>query len=466
MDQVAPTKDSSLDGIGVPAPTPAADRIPSLIGPVPTYDHRLLFKGISTTGSISLFEQHLENYLKAFYSPTGVTKLPPRDPLRSLSDVSIELTIINVEKRRLGRAGPSSGTGGTRRRRRSLQTSAAPQLTLVYNQGTEYRTSNPSVSIDAIVSRPFSPEFVPDLVAYLQRRDRTFADLWDVAFVDEEQTPSPTQKPTRKPTREPTRKPTMDPTMAVAQTTSPTTWESMIPPSLRPVETDGSNLFVEDEATTPPPTSRRPSRRPSPAPTKPAVVESPSRFTIQGLLWLDTDADGLFDAADETLLDDVYVNLRKCEGDKWEQTVTTNARGKYQFFSDEPGEYYVEFFMPDPNNPDQYAFTRPKVAFGDDDIIDSDVVLLEETMGKSECMEMAGGFGRTINAGYRLKATVAPTQTPTAAPTVPRFCAEIKEDDEGKETWNFWGCRLPCESPHRHNDCPEGMRCALTHDCS
>ena len=65
-----------------------------------------------------------------------------------------------------------------------------------------------------------------------------------------------------------------------------------------------------------------------------------------------------------------------------------------------------------------------------------------------------------------LRETPPPTPSPTAAvaPAPPSFCADVTDLGGENPQFDFRGCSLPCSSP-RHEDCPDGMLCALTNDC-
>ena len=155
----------------------------------------------------------------------------------------------------------------------------------------------------------------------------------------------------------------------------------------------------------------------------------------------------------------------------------------------EEGEYYVDFFKPNPA--EQYEFTLPRVGRDDDAALDSDVVKLDgNNNGKSECTEVKEGYKKLTNAGYILR-TEEPTFSPTFAPssspskgsgdgkgdaptpeTIPRFCASITEARDEKcpggatpdadgMCFDYRGCSLPCDTA----SCPDGMLCAFTTDC-
>lgn len=60
-------------------------------------------------------------------------------------------------------------------------------------------------------------------------------------------------------------------------------------------------------------------------------------------------------------------------------------------------------------------------------------------------MEVREGFNRLITTG--------------APPMKPRYCADI----DGENNSDFGGFSLQCI--FRRNECPDGMRCALTNAC-
>ena len=209
----------------------------------------------------------------------------------------------------------------------------------------------------------------------------------------------------------------------------------------------------------------------TPSPT--SKTDFPAAITIQGLLWLDENSNGLFETT-EMALDGLFVNLRECENDRWKATTTTNAVGQYQFVVVDEGEYYIDFFKPNPV--ERYEFTIPKVAGNDDRALDSDVVKLDGTQGKSDCMEVKEGFNKLTNAGYVVKETPTPTVEPTSSPITkaPTTSSSSSNNTGGGyngycafvdgSNFDFLGCSLPCSSP-QHEDCPDGMLCALTSDC-
>lgn len=359
---------------------------------------------------------------------------------------------------------------------------AEAQFLAVYDQTTSYRTTDPSVTIGAIVRRPFDPEYTTTLVEHLIRRDpATFAELESIEFVegDGSQTVA-TAMATPPPT-------------PVATTGRPTPAAITGQPTKRPAESYRPTPFYDGvEETYEPMTNeptKRPTRRPTNPPTKrptipltpppspPPTGAGPVLLTIQGILWLDEDGNGLFETS-EPPMEGLFVNLRECDGDLWRNTTTTNAIGQYQFVDVEEGMYYLDFFKPQPV--ERYEFTIPRVGGTDDRVLDSDVVRLADgnkNNGKSECMEVGEGFKQLTNAGYRLRETPGPTAPPSpppsppptmspttgapvpTAPPTPMFCAVVTGED-----FDFQGCSQPCSSEDK--GCPDGMDCAYTNDCS
>ena len=218
-------------------------------------------------------------------------------------------------------------------------------------------------------------------------------------------------------------------------------------PTSRPVSTEKPTSKDNEEET------KSPTKKPTPSPTQPTIATFPAAITIQGLLWLDENENGLYETDDEPPLEGIFVNLRKCDGkDTYVSTKTTTSIGQYQFTGIEEGTYFVDFFKPSPSS--NYDFTLPKVAGNDEKALDSDVVIQNDgkTGGKSDCMEVKDGFNKLTNAGYKVKKTPQPSSSPTTtSPTIkapPRFCAFVSG-----EAFEFVGCSYPCTSP-QHTDCP------------
>jgi len=149
----------------------------------------------------------------------------------------------------------------------------------------------------------------------------------------------------------------------------------------------------------------------------PTFTNAPTQsLKVQGLIWLDENANGLYDSS-EPGLNGVFANLRACDNDQWVATTTSNEFGQYRFEGLEVGEYYVEFFKPNPF--DRYEFTLSRVAGDDDTTLDSDVILdLDGNNGRSGCIEVQrDGFNKLTNAGFISTLTTSPFNTfqPTSA---------------------------------------------------
>ncbi|MFO8007312.1 MAG: SdrD B-like domain-containing protein [Candidatus Brocadiia bacterium] len=96
-------------------------------------------------------------------------------------------------------------------------------------------------------------------------------------------------------------------------------------------------------------------------------------------VWEDLDEDGIQDAG-EPGVEGVTVNLYTC-ADTLVASTTTDANGLYLFDGLTPGDYYVEFVLPD-----GYAFTLQDQ--GADDALDSDA---DPTTGQAICTGLEGG---------------------------------------------------------------------------
>ena len=108
-------------------------------------------------------------------SPSNLATLEEGDELKSLTDVSIDVTVTSLERlRRL--AGMEGSVGSTsaaapvevKSRGKRQRLLVGSQFVAVYDQTTAYRTPDPNVSVDAIVSRPFDPEYAVTLVDRLR----------------------------------------------------------------------------------------------------------------------------------------------------------------------------------------------------------------------------------------------------------------------------------------------------------
>jgi hypothetical protein len=117
-------------------------------------------------------------------------------------------------------------------------------------------------------------------------------------------------------------------------------------------------------------------------PEEPAATAS-----IGDYVWLDTDGDGLQDAAEQAVSG---VTVRLLDGDgNVVATQETDASGKYLFDKLKPGQYQVEFVTPD-----GYTFTS---ANGGADDLDSDA---DASTGRSPVIDLKEGENiRTVDAG-------------------------------------------------------------------
>jgi protocatechuate 3,4-dioxygenase beta subunit len=121
---------------------------------------------------------------------------------------------------------------------------------------------------------------------------------------------------------------------------------------------------------------------PAPPPVVPAATAS-----IGDYVWLDTDGDGLQDAAEQAVSG---VTVRLLDGDgNVVATQETDASGKYLFDKLKPGQYQVEFVTPE-----GYTFTS---ANGGADDLDSDA---DASTGRSPVIDLKEGENiRTVDAG-------------------------------------------------------------------
>jgi hypothetical protein len=99
--------------------------------------------------------------------------------------------------------------------------------------------------------------------------------------------------------------------------------------------------------------------------------------TVGDRVWLDLNRNGLQDPG-ETGVTSVPVRLFTAEGTLVRET-TTNDQGLYLFTGLNPGQYYVEFVLPD-----NFAVTEPNV--GDNEEIDSDA---DPVTGRTAVFDLA-----------------------------------------------------------------------------
>ena len=462
------------------------------VPPVLTSGHRLLFVGSigpdvdvdniddgMDDDFVGALEVYLEGYISDYYSSDNLDDLDVDDELRNLSDVRIEVSVTDVVTYGAGGGLRRDGGSMTRRRRRlrrmrrrnkmhsdystyadvasrSIRSYAGggtsdpgrrlqdvwsggggedetPRFVAVYDQTTSYRTTDASVSIGAIVRRPFDPSVTSDLV---ERLRSGFPDILSTLSRIEYAEDYPTAETGTIATTTPSAMPTVSPTNADVDTMGPTTSSPL----------DAS----------PVPTKR-------PAIETLAPLSEPVALTITGLLWLDEDENGLYDAA-ESPLPGIFVTLRQCEEDTWRGTVRADSIGQYVFTNLTEGEYYVDFLKPN-DSFYSYEFTIPKIGGSDEAARDSDVTSQDSYKGQSECLSVRDGFMQLTNAGFvrseqgseSESASKSPTKSPTK-PLIPEFCAFVSG-----ENFDFAGCEFPCEN---QDDCSDDMVCAFTLDCS
>jgi streptogramin lyase len=96
-------------------------------------------------------------------------------------------------------------------------------------------------------------------------------------------------------------------------------------------------------------------------------------------VWEDLNRNGIQDAG-EPGIEGVTVNLHRCDGE-FVKTTMTDADGKYLFEDLLPGDYKVEFVLPD-----GFVFTMPDQ--GGDDAVDSDA---DPLSGMTICTSLAAG---------------------------------------------------------------------------
>jgi hypothetical protein len=92
----------------------------------------------------------------------------------------------------------------------------------------------------------------------------------------------------------------------------------------------------------------------------------PALGGIGDLVWIDSNQNGIQDLPTEPGVPGVTVNLYDADTDVLVATLITDANGNYLFLDLEPGDYYVEFVLPDPDD----DFIDPNA--GIDPALDSD----------------------------------------------------------------------------------------------
>ena len=174
-----------------PPPPEAAGGPPAqAIGPVVTVGHRLAFAGASSAvppAEVALLSRILEEYVNLFYQiylGSGTGGEGADDELDSVTQVTVELRVTNMELQSRRRRGLRKADA---REGRRLQRAAPPTFVATYEQTTTFLTSDPSVSIEALVRRPFEATQYKDiLVTQLQLQiPDVFAAVTDVEAVED-----------------------------------------------------------------------------------------------------------------------------------------------------------------------------------------------------------------------------------------------------------------------------------------
>ena len=426
------------------------------VPPKYTSGHRLLFTGISNPGNINILEAELTKYLNYFYTPEHMEMvLDVNDELRSLSDVSITLTITTLERRWM------------RTRRRSQEDSSLSRFIMVYDQSTSYRTSDVTISIGTIVRRPFDIEYTNGLVNQLQEGyPDSFLNLSSIEYLEIGELTSP---PT--------------PFTSTADLTTILTEVSSAPTA--------SNINIPTKVPT---TKQLFTLVPNPSPTTLPVIISevptitpPTTLTLTGIVWLDEDQNGMKETT-EPPMPKQFVNLRECIDDMWVAINQTDDMGQYYFTNITEGNYYIDYLKPPGGG---YNFTLPNVGGDDENVANSDVIKWDDYKGETECLTVTRGFSQLINAGIIINTqqqdesdvlpvvnrpqTPLTTSKPITQPTTTtnvgalEFCAFLEScttDVFGcikGQLFDFTFCAYPCDND---DDCPAGMVCAFTKDCS
>jgi hypothetical protein len=495
-----------------------------LVPPVLTSGHRLLFTGSSSDSladdDVGALGVYLEDYLNEFYSPERLEMLEADDDddddydeLRSLSDVSIGVTVTDLETDYPGGGGGGGGRRRRRRRRRRMRgggihaddpdgdddarsttTTTRPNararargggeddgsrrlqgggaeeedptppprwFVVVYDQTTSYRTTDASISIGTIVRRPFDDtDVASDLVGQLRSGfPDALSTLTGIEYVERDSNGGSSVVDSTGTDAAPPPSPTF-----VVATTTAVPVPMPPPPSGTP--TDAPTAAAAAAADTMGPTSSPSSSRPANESSQaPAYRPAATLLTVTGLLWLDEDGNGLFETTEKPMAG-LFVTLRECDVHTWRGTERTDAIGQYVFSNLTEGSYYVDFLRPG----DEYEFTIPKISGDEGDPRDSDVITQDSYKGSSDCLAVKEGFQQLTNAGFVLKGeeeeselapTIAPARAPASDPptkmSAPEFCAFVSV-----QNFDFVDCEFPCKN---QEDCPEDMLCANTLDC-
>lgn len=425
------------------------------VGPITTYNHKLLFEGLTNPGQLNSNDMNsiatnVQDYNNIFYSARVINAYDDGDYiLESIGNVTIGLTATKFEY-----------VLNDRRVRRNLRNNfrhlqpvgiVANGLTMEYRQTTKYDTIDESIRPGTIVRYPYSGRYQDRIVGYLKAVDPdTFSKLTRVLYVEGDVVggiePVPQPQPAPVPVANPPQPlpPTMKPTSALTPPPSP-------PPAV---------------PKTSPPT-------PAPVTPPPVAQAAPESYKVQGFVFFDADEDGIFDFSGgepEETFSGVWVNLRDCDTGDWRQTEATEQQGLYSFAEVEEGEYFLEFFKPSPA--EKYRPTILPAAGTDSSVLDSDLVGSTDTGGaRTYCFTVGPGFdsNQFFNAGFRLEPTPSPTPAPSKSPTltptnVSYYCAEVSTTSAGNQNFNFLGCQIRCGNGF--DECPGNTRCVFADVCA
>jgi hypothetical protein len=421
------------------------------VGPITTYNHKLLFEGLTNPGKLNSDDMNsiatnVQDYNNIFYSARVINAYDDGDYiLESIGNVTIGLTATKFEY-----------VLNDRRVRRNLRNNfrhlqpvgiVANGLTMEYRQTTKYDTIDESIRPGTIVRYPYSGRYQDRIVGYLKAVDPdTFSKLTRVLFVEGDVVGGIEPVPQPQPAPVP-----------VANPPQP------LPPTMKPTS-----------AQTPPPSP--PPAVPKTSPPTPAPVTPPpaaQAAKVQGFVFFDADEDGIFDFSGgepEETFSGVWVNLRDCDTEDWVQTEATEQQGLYSFAVVEEGEYFLEFFKPSPA--DKYIPTILPAAGSDSSVLDSDLVGSTLTGGaRTYCFTIGPEYdsNQFFNAGFRLAPTPPPTPAPSKSPTLTPtnmsyYCAEVSTTSAGNQNFNFLGCQIRCGNGF--DECPGNTRCVFADVCA